>query len=172
MSSIKLSVVVSADQWSKWGGNTSTCRHLSLHYWIWKLRWNNRNSATSTNSTTPLGRATKTPISHRGSVYHQTVQTVLCSFNLKRLYSLIFIKAVLNNAKTHDAVLKRIKPRFTIKKLTKPSLRILSTYFVNDSINEPAYLPLLFCFDLLQIIALFTVKSYDTSIGFEASLSY
>ena len=65
---------------------------------------------------TPLGRATKTPISHRGSVYHQTVQTVLCGFNLKRLYSLIFIKAVLNNAKTHDAVLKRIKPRFTIKK--------------------------------------------------------
>ena len=63
---------------------------------------------------TPLGRATKTPISHRGSVYHQTVQTVLCGFNLKRLYSLIFIKAVLNNAKTHDAVLKRIKPRFTI----------------------------------------------------------
>ena len=64
---------------------------------------------------TPLGRATKTPISHRGSVYHQTVQTVLCGFNLKRLYSLNFIKTVLNNAKTHDVVLKRIKPRFTIK---------------------------------------------------------
>ena len=65
---------------------------------------------------TPLGRVTKTPISHRGSVYHQTVQTVLCGFNLKRLYSLIiFIRAVLNNANTHDAVLKRIKPRFTIK---------------------------------------------------------
>ena len=119
MSSIKLSVVVSADQWSKWGGNTSTCRHLSLHYRIWKLRWNNRNSATSTNSATSSGWATKTPISHaidRGSVYHQTVQTVLCGFNLKRLYSLNFIKTVLNNAKTHDVVLKRIKPRFTIKK--------------------------------------------------------
>ena len=76
-------------------------------------------AATSTNSATSSGRATKAPISHainRGSVYHQTVQTVLRSFNLKRLYSLIFIKAVLNNAKTHDAVLKRIKPRFTIKK--------------------------------------------------------
>ena len=84
-----------------------------------KHRWNNRNSATPMNSTSSSSdRATKTPISHRGSVYHQTVQTVLCGFNLKRLYSLIFIKAVLNNAKTHDAVLKRIKPRFTIKKIT------------------------------------------------------
>ena len=43
------------------------------------------------------------------------IKQVLSSFNLKRLYFLIFIKAVLNNAKTHDAVLKRIKPRFTIK---------------------------------------------------------
>ena len=44
------------------------------------------------------------------------IKQVLSSFNLKRLYFQIFIKAVLNNAKTHDAVLKRIKPRFTIKK--------------------------------------------------------
>ena len=42
-----------------------------------KHRWNNRNSATVMNSTTSSSdRATKTSISHRGYVYHQTVQTV------------------------------------------------------------------------------------------------
>ena len=45
-----------------------------------KHRWNNRNSATPMNSTTSsLDRATKTPISHRGYVYHLTVQNVLVS---------------------------------------------------------------------------------------------
>ena len=115
MSSIKLSVVVSADQWSNEVGTprlADTCLCI--------IKFENFVGTTGTQQhrrtqQTPLGRATKTPISHRGSVYHQTVQTVLCGFNLKRLYSLIFIKAVLNNAKTHDAVLKRIKPRFTIK---------------------------------------------------------
>ena len=45
-----------------------------------KHRWNNRNSATPMNSTTSSSdRATKTPISHRGYVYHLTVQNVLVS---------------------------------------------------------------------------------------------
>ena len=46
-----------------------------------KHRWNNRNSATSMNSTSSSSsdRATKTPISYRGYMYHLTVQNVLVS---------------------------------------------------------------------------------------------
>ena len=45
-----------------------------------KHRWNNRNSATPMNSTSSSSdRATKTPISYRGYMYHLTVQNVLVS---------------------------------------------------------------------------------------------
>ena len=45
-----------------------------------KHRWNNRNSTTPTNSTSSSSDwATKTSISHRGYVYHPTVQNVLVS---------------------------------------------------------------------------------------------
>ena len=44
-----------------------------------KHRWNNRNSTTPMNSTSSSDWATKTSISHRGYVYHQTVQNVLVS---------------------------------------------------------------------------------------------
>ena len=45
-----------------------------------KQRWNDRNSATPMNSTSSSSDwATKTSISHRGYVYHLTVQNVLVS---------------------------------------------------------------------------------------------